>query len=140
MDETKFDPAFTSTVINATGPKASARTREVFTSLFKHVHDFAREVELTIEEWQLGMQFLDEVGHMYFTSDKKRHEMHRISDVIGLERFVHSTAATRLTQVLALWMKLLTSTFPNREPPRQAVQSWAPFGRQMPRFASVETA
>jgi hypothetical protein len=140
MDNAKFDPTFTSTVINATGPKASARTREVFTSLFKHVHDFAREVELTIEEWQLGMQFLDEVGHMYFTSDKKRHEMHRISDVIGLERFVHSTAATRLTQVLALWMKLLTSTFPNREPPRQAVQSWAPFGRQMHHFASVETA
>ena len=84
------DPAFTPTVINATGPKASPRAREVFTALcFKHVHEFARDVELTIEEWQLGMQFLDEVGHMYFTSDKKRHEMHRISDIIGLERFVN---------------------------------------------------
>jgi hypothetical protein len=88
METAKFDPAFTPSVINATGPKASPRAREVFTALFKHVHEFAREVELTIEEWQLGMQFLDEVGYMYFTSDKKRHEMHRISDIIGLERFV----------------------------------------------------
>ncbi len=89
MEYAKFDQAFTPTVINAIGPKASPRTREVFTALFKHVHEFAREVELSIEEWQLGMQFLDEVGHMYFTSDKTRHEMHRISDVIGLERFVN---------------------------------------------------
>jgi hypothetical protein len=88
MDKSKFDPNFTQTVINATGPKASPRARQVFAALFRHVHDFAREVELTIEEWELGMQFLDEVGHMYFTSDKKRHEMRRISDIIGLERFV----------------------------------------------------
>jgi hypothetical protein len=87
MAEPRFDPKFTPTVINAIGPNASPRARQVFTSLFKHVHDFAREVELTLDEWQMGMQFLDEVGHMYFTSNKTRHEMHRISDVIGLERF-----------------------------------------------------
>jgi catechol 1,2-dioxygenase len=81
----RFDPNFTPNVIAAIGPKADDRTRQVFTSLFKHVHDFAREVELTMDEWTAGMKFLDEVGHMYFTSDKTRHEMHRISDVIGLE-------------------------------------------------------
>ena len=81
----RFDPSFTPNVIAAIGPKADDRTRQVFTSLFKHVHDFAREVELTMDEWTAGMKFLDEVGHMYFTSDKTRHEMHRISDVIGLE-------------------------------------------------------
>jgi Catechol dioxygenase N terminus len=92
MAEHRFDPDFTQNVINATGPNATPRARQVFTALFKHVHDFAREVELTIDEWQLGMQFLDEVGHIYFTSNKTRHEMHRISDVIGLERFVSLAA------------------------------------------------
>ena len=87
MAEPRFDPSFTQNVIDAIGPKASPRARQVFTALFKHVHDFSREVELTIDEWQMGMQFLDEVGHMYFTSNKTRHEMHRISDVIGLERY-----------------------------------------------------
>jgi catechol 1,2-dioxygenase len=82
----RFDESFTQSVIDTIGPNATPRSRQVFSALFKHVHDFAREVELTFEEWQLGMQFLDEVGHMYFTSNKTRHEMHRISDVIGLER------------------------------------------------------
>jgi catechol 1,2-dioxygenase len=85
--ESKFDPTFTPTVIQTMGPKTSPRAKQVFSALFKHVHDFAREVELTIDEWQMGMQFLDEVGHIYFTSNKTRHEMHRISDIIGLERY-----------------------------------------------------
>jgi len=98
MAEPRFDPNFTPSVINATGPKASPRVREVFTSLFKHVHDFAREVELTMDEWQMGMQFLDEVGHLYFTSNKTRHEMHRISDVIGLESLVDEIAHKHLSE------------------------------------------
>jgi hypothetical protein len=139
MDKVKFDQTFTPTVVNATGPKASPRTREVFTALFKHVHEFARDVELTIEEWQLGMQFLDEVGHMYFTSDKKRHEMHRISDIIGLERFVNRITATHLTFEVLL-TKLLTSISPNQEPPLQAALYWAPFGPRMHRSANWEIA
>jgi catechol 1,2-dioxygenase len=85
-DAKGYSTAFTPSVINSFGPKTPDRARVVFGSLFKHIHDFAREVDLTIEEWQTGMQFLDEVGHMYFTSNKTRHEMHRISDIIGLER------------------------------------------------------
>lgn len=81
----RFDPNFTQNVIDAMGPNVTPRNREIFSSLFRHLHDFTREVELTFEEWQAGMLFLDQVGHMYFTSDKKRHEMHRISDITGLE-------------------------------------------------------
>jgi hypothetical protein len=72
----------------------------VFTSLLRHLHDFTREVELTIDEWIMGMQFLDEVGHMYYTSEKTRHEMHRISDITGLESYVaspYSAFGTTLT-------------------------------------------
>jgi hypothetical protein len=86
MAESKYNPKFTSNVINSIGPKADPRTKEIFTSLFKHVHDFAREVELTIEEWTLGMHFMNEVGNIYFTSNGTRNEMHRLSDIIGLER------------------------------------------------------
>jgi len=83
--ESRFDPTFTQNVINAMGPNVTPRNREIFTSLLKHLHDFTREIELTNDEWQTGMQFMDEVGHLYFTSNKTRHEMHRISDITGLE-------------------------------------------------------
>jgi catechol 1,2-dioxygenase len=86
--ENRFDPNFTQNVIDAIGPNTSPRARFVFTKLIQHLHDFTREVELTIDEWIMGMQFLDEVGHMYYTSNKTRHEMHRISDITGLESYV----------------------------------------------------
>ena len=82
MAASRFDPNFTQNVINAIGPKADPRTREIFSSLLRHVHDFAREVELTVDEWMLGVQFLNSVGQI---SDEKRNEGQRISDVIGLE-------------------------------------------------------
>ena len=78
----RFDPDFTQNVINAIGPKATPRTREVMSALIKHVHDFAREVELTIDEWMMGVNFINAVGQI---SDKKRNEGQRISDIIGLE-------------------------------------------------------
>jgi hypothetical protein len=78
----RFDPDFTQNVINAIGPNTPPRTREVMSALIKHVHDFAREVELTIDEWMMGVNFINAVGQI---SDKKRNEGHRISDVIGLE-------------------------------------------------------
>jgi len=94
----KFSQEFTPTVVQTMGPNANPRAKVVFASLFKHIHDFAREVELTIDEWQMGMQFLDEVGHMYFTSNKTRHEMHRISDIIGLESLVDEIAHKHISE------------------------------------------
>lgn len=78
----RFDPNFTQNVINAIGPKATPRTREVMSSLIRHVHDFAREVELTIDEWMMGVQFINSIGQI---STPQRNEGQRISDVIGLE-------------------------------------------------------
>lgn len=54
----KFDPNFTKNVIAATGPKCSPRLRKVMTSLIKHVHDFARENEITVDEWMTGVNFV----------------------------------------------------------------------------------
>ena len=78
----RFDPNFTQNVVDTIGPKTSPRTREVLSALIRHVHDFAREVELSTDEWMMGVQFLNAVGQI---SDAKRNEGQRISDVIGLE-------------------------------------------------------
>lgn len=79
MTNHRFDPHFTQDVIDAIGPKTSPRTRQVMSSLIRHVHDFAREVELTTDEWMLGLEFLTAVG------GAQRAEGQLVSDVIGLE-------------------------------------------------------
>lgn len=78
----RFDPNFTSNVINAIGPACPPRARFVLSAMLKHIHDFAREVELTNDEWMAGVAFVNACGQM---SDEKRNETHRICDVIGLE-------------------------------------------------------
>lgn len=77
-----FDPNFTQHVIDAIGPNTTPRTREVMSALIRHLHDFTREVELTIDEWMMGVNFINSVGQI---SDSKRNEGQRISDIIGLE-------------------------------------------------------
>ena len=54
----RFDPNFTQNVINATGPKASPRLRKVMGSLMQHLHDFARENEVTVEEWMAAVEMV----------------------------------------------------------------------------------
>lgn len=49
-----YDPNFTKTVLAAMGPKTSPRMRQVMNSLIPHLHDFAREVGLTVDEWMEG--------------------------------------------------------------------------------------
>ena len=54
----RFDPNFTQHVINATGPKATPRVRKLTASLITHLHDFARENELTVDEWMAGVELV----------------------------------------------------------------------------------
>ena len=84
-DSPRFDPTFTKRVVEAMGPKTSPRMREVMTSLIQHVHDFAREIELTVDEWMAGVQLMNWAGQM---SDDKRNEGQLVCDVIGLESLV----------------------------------------------------
>ncbi|KAK2732365.1 hypothetical protein FQN55_004238 [Onygenales sp. PD_40] len=85
----RYDPDFTQAVIDLMGPKTAPRTRTVIGSLIRHIHDFAREVDLTQDEWMMGVNFLNSVGQK---SDKKRNEGQRISDIIGLETLVDEIA------------------------------------------------
>lgn len=54
----RFDPNFTQNVINATGPKASPRIRQVIGSAIQHLHDWARENEITVDEWMQGLELV----------------------------------------------------------------------------------
>ncbi|KAH8423259.1 intradiol ring-cleavage dioxygenase [Aspergillus melleus] len=81
----RFDPNFTDNVVNAIGPNATPRFRGLMASLIRHVHDFARENELTVDEWMAGVQLMNWAGQM---SNDKRNEGQLVCDVIGLESLV----------------------------------------------------
>src|SRR5882762_2673439 len=69
------------------------RFRQVMASAVKHLHAFAREVQLTEEEWFEGIKFLTAVGQK---CDDKRQEFILLSDILGLSMMVcalnHKTA------------------------------------------------
>jgi len=54
-------------------------------SLVTHLHDFAREVKLTEQEWLDGIQFLTDVGHI---TGAHRQEFILLSDTLGLSTLV----------------------------------------------------
>lgn len=80
--ESRFDPKFTENIIRAMGPKTDPRMRTVMTSLINHLHDFARDIELTVDEWSAGVEMLIWAGKM---SSDRRNEMQLVCDVVGLE-------------------------------------------------------
>lgn len=58
IDKLAFDQEFTGRVIAATGPNANPRMAEIMPSLLRHLHDFAREVNLTAAEWAAAVDFV----------------------------------------------------------------------------------
>lgn len=67
------------------GKDTDPRLREVMQSLATHLHDFAREVNLTHDEWRTGIAFLEASGEI---SNEERHEFVLLSDVLGLSSLV----------------------------------------------------
>ncbi|KAI1399551.1 aromatic compound dioxygenase [Hypoxylon fuscum] len=88
----RFDPTFTQHVLETMGPNVTERNRVVLGALIRHIHDFAREVELTIDEWMAGVHFVNTVGRIYAESGQTRNEAHRVSDILGLETLVDEIA------------------------------------------------
>ncbi|TDZ41527.1 Catechol 1,2-dioxygenase [Colletotrichum trifolii] len=76
---------FTKRVIASMSDETNPRLRQVLASLIQHVHDFAREVDLTTDEWLAGVQMINWAGQM---SDDRRNEGQLLCDVIGLESLV----------------------------------------------------
>src|SRR6218665_3081095 len=61
------------------------RLKTVMTSLVRHLHGFAREVDLTEAEWVAGIEFLTAVGP---TCSPTRQEFILLSDTLGLSTLV----------------------------------------------------
>lgn len=75
----------TDAVLAAQQGSPSPRVQHVMASLVRHLHDFARDVQLTEEEWFEGIRFLTRAGHI---TDDKRQEFILLSDVLGLSTLV----------------------------------------------------
>ncbi|GAW26567.1 putative hydroxyquinol -dioxygenase [Rosellinia necatrix] len=54
----QYDPHFTDNVISATGRNANPRLSQIMPALLRHMHDFAREVDLTTAEWMAGVEMV----------------------------------------------------------------------------------
>jgi hydroxyquinol 1,2-dioxygenase len=59
----------------------SPRLRQVLQSLVRHLHAFARDIDLTEAEWAAAIEFLTATGQM---CDDNRQEFILLSDVLGL--------------------------------------------------------
>ncbi|KAK2064495.1 dioxygenase [Colletotrichum caudatum] len=88
-----YDSAFTDRVIAATGPRANPRLAQIMPSLLRHLHDFAREVDLTVGEWMAGVQLINEAGQM---SNDARNETQLLCDILGLESLVDEITSKQL--------------------------------------------
>ena len=68
------------------------RFKAVMTSLITHLHAFAREVQLTPQEWMTAIQFLTATGQK---CDDKRQEFILLSDTLGLSMQVVGIAQAK---------------------------------------------
>jgi len=68
------------TVIASFEKAEDERLKQLMQSLTKHLHNFIREVRLTEDEWNKGIEFLTAAGHI---TDDKRQEFILLSDVLG---------------------------------------------------------
>ena len=69
------------------GPDTDPRLRQVLTALVRHLHEFAKEVQLTDREWEAGIEFLTATGQK---CDDLRQEFILLSDVLGLSMLVET--------------------------------------------------
>ena len=89
---------FAQAVIDRMADCPDPRFKQVMTALVKHAHAFAREVDLTPEEWMAGIQFLTETGKK---CDERRQEFILLSDTLGMSMLVVALDQARGSKALA---------------------------------------
>jgi hydroxyquinol 1,2-dioxygenase len=75
----------TEAVLASVSGAPDARVRQVSEALVRHLHAFIREVEPTEAEWEWGVRFLTQTGHL--CSDT-RQEFILLSDTLGVSMLV----------------------------------------------------
>jgi protocatechuate 3,4-dioxygenase beta subunit len=71
------------------------RFRQIMEAAVRHLHAFAREVDLTPEEWLEGIKFLTATGQM---CTAYRQEFILLSDTLGLSSLINSLHDRRATE------------------------------------------
>ena len=71
-----------------------ARQRELLQALVQHLHAYAKDTQLTHEEWRAALAFLHRTGDI---SSDSRSEFSLLSDVLGLSSLVDLIAGARST-------------------------------------------
>jgi hydroxyquinol 1,2-dioxygenase len=75
----------TDAVLQSLASSPSPRTKQIGTSLVRHLHDFVREVEPTQAEWEQAIEFLTRTGQMCTST---RQEFILLSDALGVSMLV----------------------------------------------------
>lgn len=83
LDENSITAEVMERIKNTPNP----RLKLIMTTLIRHLHDFARDTQLTEDEWHEGIRFLTDVGDF---TDEKRQEFILLSDTLGLSMLVVS--------------------------------------------------
>src|ERR1700685_815777 len=96
---TKFEPGrrtsmrvideitITDAAIEQMASTKDQRFKEIMAAAVRHLHAFAREVDLTPEEWLEGIKFLTATGQM---CTAYRQEFILLSDTLGLSSLINS--------------------------------------------------
>ncbi|MEU1542364.1 intradiol ring-cleavage dioxygenase [Actinacidiphila glaucinigra] len=77
----------TPAVVESFAGTPDPRLREILGSLTRHLHDFVRDIEPTMEEWEAAIGFLTRTGH---ASTDTRQEFILLSDVLGVSMLVET--------------------------------------------------
>lgn len=85
MSGAHTEDGITAEVVERLGATPNPRLREIMQAAVRHLHEFAKEVRLTDEEWFAGIQFLTATGHM---CDDVRQEFILLSDTLGFSTLV----------------------------------------------------
>jgi hydroxyquinol 1,2-dioxygenase len=83
----------TNAVLEQMSSTENPRLKEIMAAAVRHLHAFAREVDLTPEEWLTGIGFLTAVGQK---CSPIRQEFILLSDTLGLSSVVNSLNAKRV--------------------------------------------
>lgn len=96
------EETLTEAVLRSFDTATDDRFRHLMVSLVQHLHDFAREVRLTGDEWFTAMDFIERLGKI---SSPTRQEVVLLSDILGLSMLLdkineHAGASTTASALL----------------------------------------
>ncbi|SDZ53888.1 dioxygenase family protein [Herbiconiux ginsengi] len=93
-----YGRGLTEEVIGSFAGTPDARLKEILESLTRHLHDFITEIHPSIEEWELGIDFLTRTGQ---TSTAVRQEFILLSDVLGVSMLVETLNGSETPEATA---------------------------------------